>query len=667
MSFLSRFTLTKTITALTVGILALALAAVSLVIAERVSSRIKDQAVADQDSSLRAAATLVERDLPGLTVSWSKNGNVERITAEAIPESFTEHRMIDAIGRMTGQTATIFGWDAASKDFWRRTTNIIKPDGSRAVGTALGKTGAVYAAITKGQVYRGKATILDTPYYTIYQPVFSKDGSVIGILYAGVRAAEIDSMATDLSYAIALTAAVALLLAAILIALCVRRTLGLLPRLTAVADRLAGGDLDAEVPGRALKNEIGALSRALDVFRESAVEKIAMERRAHEGVALRERESQERDATKMEETRQLEDAMDRLADGLHRLSDGDLTVRIDTGFAGQLDRLRLDFNQAAEKLRTTLVRLGGETAGIEASSIEMRSATDDLSKRTEQQAASLEQTSASLEEITSTVRSSSAKADEAAEIAGKARVSTERSSAVVSRAIYAMSRIQDASSEISTILNVIDEIAFQTNLLALNAGVEAARAGEAGKGFAVVAQEVRELAQRSASAAKDIKALIRKSGEAVENGVSLVSETGAALGDISSQVALINEHISAMAIATREQSSALSEINGAISCMDQFTQKNAAMVEETNAVTHRLAESAENLSALIAQFRMSDAPAQALSVKLGRSAPVTIARPASPQSRPVASPARRLIGGLNQAFASAAPAPSTASDQWEKF
>ncbi len=672
MKIFSRFGITKTITATTVLILVASLGAVSWVISGSIATRIQEQAISGQDASLRTAATIIERDLPGTKITWASNGNVDRIVMPEVPKEFTDHTMIDTIGRMTGQTATIFGWDAESKDFWRRTTNIIKPDGKRAVGTALGQTGAVYPYATKGQVYRGEAVILDVPYYTIYQPIFSPTGDVIGILYAGVRSADINGIATEMAYAIGGTALIVLVIAAALIALLVRQIVGALPRITGVADQLASGHLETEVPDQDLKNEIGALARSINVFRESAIHKIEIERKAADAAAQGEVERREREAAKAEDAKAVEQAVDVLAQSLHKLSDGDLTVRIGQSFAGNLDKLRVDFNASVEKLSSTLADIRLETSGIEASSAEMRQATDDLSKRTEQQAASLEETSAALEEITATVRGSSAKADQAAQIAAVARQSTESSSKVVSDAIDAMGRIEQASSEISKIINVIDEIAFQTNLLALNAGVEAARAGEAGKGFAVVAQEVRELAQRSANAAKDIKSLIHKSGEAVAGGVSLVQQTGNALGEISGQVASINDHISAIASAAREQSTALNEINGSVNHMDQFTQKNAAMVEEATAVTHRLADSARTLAGLLGRFQTAEgqrtAPTAASTYQPASPAPrMTTPRAAESQSRPAPSPARSMVGKLTKAFGGGSTATAASQDNWEEF
>ena len=110
------------------------------------------------------------------------------------------------------------------------------------------------------------------------------------------------------------------------------------------------------------------------------------------------------------------------------------------------------------------------------------------------------------------------------------------SGTVLSNAIDAMKKSEAASSQITSIIGVIDEIAFRTNLLALNAGVEAARAGDAGRGFVVAAQEVRELAQRSAKGAKEVNGLISNSETAVTQGITLVSDTGAGLKEIADWV-----------------------------------------------------------------------------------------------------------------------------------
>ena len=214
-----------------------------------------------------------------------------------------------------------------------------------------------------------------------------------------------------------------------------------------------------------------------------------------------------------------------------------------------------------------------------------------------------------------------------------------------------MEDIERSSSEIATIIGVIDEIAFQTNLLALNAGVEAARAGEAGKGFAVVAQEVRELAQRSAKAAKEIKELSRNSSVEVQSGVRLVSETGDALKTIEGYIVTVNQHMDAIATSAREQSVGLAEVNSAVNQMDQVTQQNAAMVEESNAASATLASEAQRLRELIAQFQLGGAPRQ------------SAAMAASPAHRPVASPAKRLAGKVAKAFSGNA----AVKESWEEF
>lgn len=356
--------------------------------------------------------------------------------------------------------------------------------------------------------------------------------------------------------------------------------------------------------------------------------------------------------------------VEQLALGLTRLADGDLSQQIEQPFIPSLERLRTDFNSASQKLKLALAAVAENAQAITAGSNEIRISADDLAKRTEQQAASVEETAAALEQITTTVKDSSQRAEDAGRLVARTKDHANHSGNVVREAISAMDQIDASSKAISNIIGVIDEIAFQTNLLALNAGVEAARAGEAGKGFAVVAQEVRELAQRSATAAKEIKTLITASGSYVSNGVTLVTKAGTALQEIASHVEDINSDITAIVEVSREQSTALSEINRAINSVDQGTQQNAAMVEEQTAASHELANEAAALFELLDQFRF-EAVKQSQTTK-----PVEIKRQPTTKSAPSAGyhlAAQRTSAAVAPRRTASASATAAAPASWEEF
>ncbi|MCO5730518.1 methyl-accepting chemotaxis protein [Rhizobium sp. SSA_523] len=418
---------------------------------------------------------------------------------------------------------------------------------------------------------------------------------------------------------------------------------------------LAEGRTQDDVPGIGRRDEVGEMADAVAVFRDNAIERLRLEAEAEANRSLSETERLQRDAENARAAAEVKFAVESLAGALSRLAEGDVSYRIDQTFTASLDQVRHDFNHSADKLQAALMAVAQNARGIDSGANEIKAAADDLARRTEQQAAAVEETAAALEEITTTVKDSTRRAQEAGALVARTRQGAEQSGEVVRRAVSSMEKIEKSSSEISSIIGVIDEIAFQTNLLALNAGVEAARAGEAGKGFAVVAQEVRELAQRSATAAKEIKALISTSNQQVQEGVQLVGETGKALQTIVAEVHEINRHVTAIVEAAQEQSSGLQQINTAVNQMDQDTQKNAAMVEESTAASHGLAREVASLNALLSQFKLAES---------GHAAPG--ARLAAGEPRIAASPARALSRKLASAFSGNA-ALATKTDNWEEF
>ncbi|NBB48656.1 HAMP domain-containing protein [Rhizobium sp. CRIBSB] len=375
-------------------------------------------------------------------------------------------------------------------------------------------------------------------------------------------------------------------------------------RITATMQRLAEGDLEAGIAGDKRGDEIGAMARALAVFKTNARTKLEIESERQREQMEAEAERRRNDEEKQALDREIEHAVGKLAQALERLANGDISFEIEGRFHGRLEQLRNDFNLSLARLRDTMHQISGNVDQIQNNGRQMAQSALDLARRTEQQAASLEETAAAVDEITAAVRSSSERAEMVNGVVREAKKNADESAVVVGSAISAMGRIEEASRQISNIIGVIDEIAFQTNLLALNAGVEAARAGEAGKGFAVVAQEVRELAQRSAGAAKEIKALINRSAEEVASGSTHVQQTGTVLSRIGGQIATISEHVEKIAETSREQSGALHEVNGAVGRMDQMTQQNAAMVEEATAATQDLSGQTDMLRDLLQQFRI---------------------------------------------------------------
>ncbi|MBY0431036.1 MAG: HAMP domain-containing protein, partial [Rhodospirillales bacterium] len=312
--------------------------------------------------------------------------------------------------------------------------------------------------------------------------------------------------------------------------------------MTAIMSRLASGDTAITVPALRHRDEVGAMARAVEVFREAAIAKRRMEeeqaqaeeaqraqeaeQRRHEAAILAEVAQVTRDAAagKLDERIDLADkdgffrqlceslnalltqtgaALAEVEAALGALAAGDLSHRISSRREGVFGRLGENVNATVQHLCEVVARIDQGSAHILTAAREVAGGSTDLSERTERQAANLQETAAAMEELAATVHGNAETVHNATTLAGQARILAASGGDKAGQAVAWMEKIATSSQRIEDIIALLDDVTFQTNLLSLNASVEAARAGQAGAGFAVVAQEVRSLAQRSAAASRE--------------------------------------------------------------------------------------------------------------------------------------------------------------------
>lgn len=250
-------------------------------------------------------------------------------------------------------------------------------------------------------------------------------------------------------------------------------------------------------------------------------------------------------------------------------------------------------------LTTTVNNLTDTASQMASASEQVSSSSQSVAQGATEQASSLQETSATLEELASMARQNADNAKQANQIAQETRNAANEGTRSMSELETAMAAINDSSDKISKIIKVIEEIAFQTNLLALNAAVEAARAGEHGKGFAVVAEEVRNLAQRSASAAKDTASLIEESVHKTQNGTEITKKVGESLNNIVTNVKRVTDLVAEIAAASQEQAEGVAQLNTAVNQMDSVTQQNASSAEQSAAASEELSAQAEGLTKVV--------------------------------------------------------------------
>jgi len=511
----------------------------------------------DIDLSLRTLTLAFGESFPDAKIAI-RDGIVDRVEIPKMPE-FTDHRIVDRATSYVGGNATLFVYDDASQQFVRRTTNVKKENGDRAVGTQLAADHPGQAMLRRGEAYKGPAMLFGRRFYTAYQPVFSPAGKVIGIIYVGIATAELDGMLRQAIIAMVIAAGIAALLALVATMMLVRRVTKPLRAVTETLTVLAEGRTDVEVQHANRHDEIGVIARTIDVFKINRIERHQLEA--------------DRISAEKQSTEQRKAELSQFVEAFRTKIGGIIEQVLSS--SGQFEK---DAQQLSVTAHSTAEMSGQSADASRQASEHVRSA-----------ATASNELSQSIVEISRRVQDSNTVAADAVK---QANATDQR-----------MAELSAAGDRIGDVVKLITSIAEQTNLLALNATIEAARAGDAGRGFAVVAQEVKNLAGQTAKATDEISSHIVNMQRATGESVDAIKAIGLTIERISEITTSISSAVEEQGTATQSIAQGVEAAAGGTLNVADNIERVARGADETETTSGQMLRSAKALSEVSIHLR----------------------------------------------------------------